>query len=164
MLGVVARNKTNQKGIHFERQIRIARSQRSVISSSCHNSGPVLPQSSLQKRFGKRFSDVRKELAMTNAQAAASISASQAYREKMFNLLANRDPLEVLAQTASAVADIVGKHSAAVLRTRPFEGKLTPNEIICHLTDSEWVYGDRPRLLLCEDDPTILGIKQDLWV
>src|SRR5260370_19807738 len=110
------KKQTIRKEFNFERQIRIARSQRAVISSSCHYSDPVLPQSSLQKRFGKRFSYVRKELAMTNAQAAASISASQAYREKMFNLLANRDPLEVLAQTASAVADIVGKHSAAVLR------------------------------------------------
>src|SRR5712671_3849023 len=101
---------------------------------------------------------------MTNAQAAASISASQAYREKMFNLLANRDPLEVLAQTASALADIVGKHSAAVLRTRPFEGKWTPNEIIGHLADGEWVYGYRLRLILSEDNPIILGMNQDLWV
>ena len=100
---------------------------------------------------------------MINAQAA-SISPSQAYREKMFNLLANRDPLEVLAQTTSTLADIVGKHSATVLRTRPFEGKWTPNEIIGHLTDSEWVYGYRLRLILCENDPTILGTNQDLWV
>jgi hypothetical protein len=101
---------------------------------------------------------------MTTTQAGLSMSASRAYREKMFSLLANRDPLEVLAQTASTLADIVGKHSATVLRTRPFEGKWTPNEIIGHLTDSEWVYGYRLRLILCEDDPTILGIKQDLWV
>jgi hypothetical protein len=101
---------------------------------------------------------------MSTAQAGASISDSQAYREKMFNLLANRDPLEVLAQTESTLADIVGKHSATVLRTRPFEGKWTPNEIIGHLTDSEWVYGYRLRLILCENDPIILGINQDLWV
>jgi hypothetical protein len=82
----------------------------------------------------------------------------------MFNLLANRDPLEVLAQTASTLDDIVGKHSATVLRTRPFEGKWTPNEVIGHLTDSEWVYGYRFRLILSENDPTILGTKQDLWV
>jgi hypothetical protein len=101
---------------------------------------------------------------MTNAQAGLSISASQAYREKIFNLLANRDPLEVLAQTAFTLADIVGKHSATVLRTRPFEGKWTPNEIIGHLTDSEWVYGYRLRLILSENDPAILGTQQDLWV
>ena len=101
---------------------------------------------------------------MTTAQAGLSMSASQAYREKMFNLLASRDPLEVLAQTASTLADIVAKHSATVLRTRPFEGKWTPNEVIGHLTDSEWVYGYRLRLILCENDPAILGTKQDLWV
>ena len=64
---------------------------------------------------------------MTSAQAGLWVSAPQAYREKMFNLLADRDPLEVLGQTASTLADIVAKHSAAVLRTRPFEGKWTPN-------------------------------------
>jgi DinB family protein len=40
----------------------------------------------------------------------------------------------------------------------------TPNEVIGHLTDSEWVYGYRLRLILCEDDPAILGTNQDLWV
>jgi len=101
---------------------------------------------------------------MTTAQAGLSMSASQAYREKMFNLLANRDPLEVLAQTASTLVDIVGKHSATILRNQPFEGKWTPNEIIGHLTDSEWVYGYRLRLILCENHPAILGTQQDLWV
>src|SRR6266404_8702613 len=101
---------------------------------------------------------------MTTAQAGLSMSASQAYREKMFSLLANRDPLQVMAQTACTLADIVGKDSATVLRTRPFEGKRTPNEIIGHLTDSEWVYGYRLRLILCEDEPAILGFRQDAWV
>lgn len=101
---------------------------------------------------------------MTTAQAGLWVSAPQAYREKIFNLLADRDPLEVLAQTASVLADIVDKHATTVLRTRPFEGKWTPNEVIGHLTDSEWVYGYRLRLILCEENPTILGINQDLWV
>jgi len=69
-----------------------------------------------------------------------------------------------LAQTTSTLADIVHKHSATVLRTRPFEGKWTPNEVIGHLADSEWVYAYRLRLILCDDNPTILGMNQDLWV
>ena len=101
---------------------------------------------------------------MSTAQTGPLVSAPQAYREKMFNLLGERNPLEVLAQTASTLADIVGKHSATVLRTRAFEGKWTPNEVIGHLTDSEWVYGYRLRLILSEDDPTILGTNQVLWV
>jgi DinB family protein len=97
-------------------------------------------------------------------QAGPGVSESQAFREKMFRLLGDRNPLEVLSQTASTLADIVRKHSATVLRTRPFEGKWTPKEIIGHLVDSEWVYGYRLRLMLCEDNPTILGMNQDLWV
>jgi hypothetical protein len=101
---------------------------------------------------------------MTPAQAGLSVSDPQAYREKMFKLLGDRNPLEVLAQTASTLAGMVRTHSATVLRTRPFEGKWTPNEVIGHLADSEWVYGYRLRLILCEDNPTILGMNQDLWV
>ena len=101
---------------------------------------------------------------MTTVQAGLSVSDPQAYREKLFKLLGDRNPLEVLAQTAATVADMVRQHSATVLRTRPFDGKWTPNEVIGHLADSEWVYGYRLRLILCEDHPTILGMNQDLWV
>ena len=92
------------------------------------------------------------------------MTPAQSYREKLFHLLADRDPLEVLGQTASTLADIVERNSAAVLRARPFEGKWTPNEIIGHLTDSEWVYGYRLRVILSEGDPAILGYRQDSWV
>jgi hypothetical protein len=101
---------------------------------------------------------------MTTAQTGFSISAAQSYREKIFKALGDRDPLQVMAQTASRLGDIVREHSAVVLRTRPFEGKWTPNEIIGHLVDSEWVYGYRLRLILSEDNPTILGTIQDSWV
>src|SRR5271163_2502640 len=101
---------------------------------------------------------------MITAKAGVGVSAAQAYREKMFSLVGERNPLEVMSQTASILSDIVHKHSAKVLRTRPFEGKWTPNEVIGHLTDSEWVDGYRLRLILGEDDPAILGTKQDSWV
>jgi hypothetical protein len=101
---------------------------------------------------------------MTTAQAGVWVSDPQAYRERLFKLLGDRNPLEVLAHTASTLADIVRTHPAAALRARPFEGKWTPNEIIGHLVDSEWVYGYRLRLILCEDNPPILGMNQDLWV
>ena len=101
---------------------------------------------------------------MTSTQAGLRVPDPRAYRERLFQLLGDRDPLAVLAGTASTLAAIVHGHSASVLRTRPFEGRWTPNEVIGHLADSEWVYGYRLRLMLCEDDPTILGTAQDLWV
>jgi hypothetical protein len=70
----------------------------------------------------------------------------------------------VMARTATKLAEIVREHSASVLRSRPLEGKWTPNEVIGHLVDSEWVYGYRLRLILSEDNPTILGTNQDSWV
>src|SRR3990172_11019437 len=87
-----------------------------------------------------------------------------AYRKKMEGLLADRDPIAVMAQTPDVLTKIVQQHSPKTMRTRPFPGKWTPNEVIGHLTDSEWVYGYRVRLILCEDKPTILGMDQDLWV
>src|SRR5499427_5830898 len=100
---------------------------------------------------------------MTNEQTEL-LASGQVYRDKMFKLLGDRSPLEVLAQTATTLADIVGRHPTPLLRARPFEKSWTPNEIIGHLTDSEWVYGYRLRLILCEDEPAILGIRQDAWV
>jgi hypothetical protein len=101
---------------------------------------------------------------MTPAQPGLEVSAPWTYREKLFSLLAGRDPIEVLGQTASTLADIVARHPAEVLRERAIQGRWTPNEIIGHLTDIEWVYGYRLRLILGEDEPAILGFKQDAWV
>ena len=101
---------------------------------------------------------------MTTMHAGLSVADPEGYRERLFTLLGDRDPLEVMSQTAFALAEIVRTNSGTVLRTRPFEGKWTPNEIIGHLADGEWVYGYRLRLILSEDNPAILGMNQDLWV
>ena len=101
---------------------------------------------------------------MSTTHPGILASGLEGYQEKMFDLAGDRNPLETLAQTASTLDDIVSKHPAAILRRRPSEGQWTPNEVIGHLTDSEWVYGYRLRLILCEDAPSILGTRQDLWV
>jgi hypothetical protein len=101
---------------------------------------------------------------MNTVQTQLSVSDPEAYREKLFALLGSRNPLDVLAQTASTLAGIVRTHPATALRTRPSEGQWTPNEIIGHLADGEWVYGYRLRLMVSEDNPAIVGTNQDLWV
>ena len=98
------------------------------------------------------------------AEAGFPVSDPQTYRDNLFELLGDQNPLEVLAQTASRLANIVRVHSVTVLRTRPFEGKWTPNEIVGHLVDGEWVYGYRLRLIVSENNPAIFGTTQDLWV
>jgi len=93
-----------------------------------------------------------------------SLTAAQAYRENLFALLGDHDPLDVLAQTPSRLDGVIRACTVNELRARAFEGKWTPNEIIGHLVDGEWVYGYRLRLVLCEDAATILGTTQDAWV
>jgi len=100
---------------------------------------------------------------MRPAQPGPEVWAPGTYREKLFQLRAGRDPIEVLGQTAFALADIAAGHPAEVLRGRAVPGQWTPNEIIGHLTDIEWVYGYRFRLILCEDEPAVLGFRQDAW-
>jgi len=101
---------------------------------------------------------------MTQAQPGLELSAPSTYREKLFSLLAGRDPIELLERTASALAGIVAGHPAEFLRARAIPGRWTPNEIIGHLADIEWVYGYRLRLMLCEEEPAIRGFRQDAWV
>lgn len=92
------------------------------------------------------------------------MTTAEAYRDRLFALVGDRDPVDVLSRTASALDDIARTHAAEELRRRPFADKWTPNEIIGHLVDGEWVYGYRLRLVLCEDAAAILGTHQDAWV
>jgi hypothetical protein len=101
---------------------------------------------------------------MRTAQSGLEVSSPSTYRENLSKLLAGRDPIEVLGQTASTLGDIVARYPAEILRGRAIQGTWTANEIIGHLSDIEWVYGYRVRLILCEDEPAILGFRQDAWV
>ena len=101
---------------------------------------------------------------MTQTNAGMWITDPAAYRKKLDDLLGDRDPIEVMSATADVLAAIADEHTPEQMRARPFEGKWTPNEVIGHLCDAEWIYGYRLRLILSEDTPTILGMDQDLWV
>ena len=95
---------------------------------------------------------------------APSIENPAEYVQKMQRLLGDRDPLAVLSATSDQLADIVRVHTPTQLRTRPFEGKWTPNEILGHLVDIEWVFGFRLRRVLCDLDAAIEGFDQARWV
>ena len=101
---------------------------------------------------------------MTTTTPGIWLTNPTAYRKKLSEFLASRDPLTVLAETPDVIDEIVGAHSTDVLRSRPYDGKWTPNEIIGHLLDTELVYGYRARLILSEDEPVLLGIDQERWV
>ncbi|UCE59480.1 MAG: DinB family protein [Phycisphaerales bacterium] len=91
-------------------------------------------------------------------------SDPHAYLAKITALVGQRDRLEVLSETADVLAEIAGRHSVEQMRSRPFEGKWTPNEVVGHLGDTEWVFGYRIRSILCEENPKLRAMNQELWV
>lgn len=102
---------------------------------------------------------------MTNSNSQGLwITDPAAYRKQMEALLQGREPLDVLAQTPSALAAVASSNTLEKLRARPFEGKWTPLEIIGHLADGELIYGYRVRMILTEERPAIAGMDQDRWV
>jgi hypothetical protein len=101
---------------------------------------------------------------MTTASDRLELLDPAGYRARLKTALDGRRPLDVLGETPGGLRGIVADRSADLLRQRPFADKWTPNEILSHLMDVEWVFGYRTRTMVCDDRPTLIGIDQDLWV
>ena len=101
---------------------------------------------------------------MSDASRGLWVTDPETYRREMFNLVGERDPLQIMSETPAALRQIVAARSLEKWHTRLLPGKWTPNEVIGHLVDTEFVYGFRMRLILCEDQPEILPMDQGRWV
>jgi uncharacterized damage-inducible protein DinB len=88
----------------------------------------------------------------------------EAYRQELLDLLADRDPLDVLAHTPRVIEERLKGIDESLLSTRPAEGAWSVKEILGHLGDGEWTYGYRMRMMLTHDAPEIAGYDQDAMV
>jgi hypothetical protein len=95
---------------------------------------------------------------------ADPVAEFEAYRQELLDLLADRDPLDVLADTPRTIEERLKGIDESVLSMRPGEGAWSVKEILGHLGDSEWVYGYRMRMMLSHDAPEIAGYDQDAMV
>ncbi len=88
-----------------------------------------------------------------------------AYLAEIIKTLGGRNPIEVFGQTPDKLRRIITEESVDVLRRRPYPDRWTwtPLEIIGHLLDAEWTIGWRTRAVLCDDEPTLIGMGQDKW-
>lgn len=101
---------------------------------------------------------------MTSPPDTSQRDEANRYRERLEALLGQRDPIAVLSETSTLLEQIISQHSVQVLRQRPFAGKWTPNEILGHLADTEWMYGHRLRIIVLENQSEVSGWNQDHWV
>ena len=86
-----------------------------------------------------------------------------AYVRALVDTLGDRDPLQVLRQTPTAVRAMCARLSDAQWRTPMAEGEWTALQVVGHLLDVEVVYGFRWRLILTEDRPAYPGYDEKRW-
>ena len=98
----------------------------------------------------------------TNPSNVAAEHAA-AYISAVLELLGDRDPLDVLRDTPSALRRAIDGLPEATLRLPERAGKWSIGQVLQHLADSDIVWAWRMRLILAQDRPTLTGYDQDLW-
>ena len=86
-----------------------------------------------------------------------------AYVRALVATLGDREPLEVLRQTPTAVRSMCGELTDAQWRIPMADGEWTALQVVGHLLDVDVVYGFRWRLILTEDRPSYPGYDEKRW-
>jgi uncharacterized damage-inducible protein DinB len=87
----------------------------------------------------------------------------QQYTQRILNTLGDRDPVSVLQETPTKLAELVKSQAADALKQRPAPGKWSVTEILAHLADTEMVLGFRVRLIVGQPGVPIQAFDQDVW-
>ena len=85
------------------------------------------------------------------------------YATAVLGLVGDRPPIDVLRDTAGALARAVATLTPQQVKTPEAPGKWSIAAVLRHLADTDVVWGWRMRLILAQDRPTITGFDQDMW-
>jgi len=86
-----------------------------------------------------------------------------AYVRALVATLGDREPLEVLRQTPTAVQAMCAGLTDAQWSTPMADGEWNALQVVGHLLDVDVVYGFRWRLVLTEDRPSYPGYDEKRW-
>ena len=95
--------------------------------------------------------------------AARSAEQAQAYTAAVLDLVGEKNPVDVLEQTPSALRRAVDGLSERQMGEPEAPGKWSVRQVLRHLADAELVWGYRLRMVLAQDRPPLTGYDQDLW-
>jgi hypothetical protein len=79
------------------------------------------------------------------------------------SFLGEKDPFRVIATTPHTLAAIVGRTDDVRLGRSPAPGKWSIREILCHLADTDLVFGFRLRQTVAESAHVIQPFDQSAW-
>lgn len=91
------------------------------------------------------------------------VAEAAEYQRLLLRFLGDRDPVEVQEQQADQVSRLI-EEAGPLVRTRPEPGEWSVQECAAHVLDAELVLAGRYRWILAQDEPTLIGYDQDLWV
>jgi hypothetical protein len=72
--------------------------------------------------------------------------------------------IEVYSRGAGLLRDAVHSTPESSWDATPIDGAWSIRQVVCHLADSEIVYGDRMKRVIAEDNPTLFEADPDLFV
>lgn len=95
--------------------------------------------------------------------AGANPEHVSVYVAALLELLGDRDPREVLGETAAQLRARTASLPHEVVSRPEAPGKWSAVAVIQHLADAELIWGWRSRLVLAHDKPVVTPYDQDLW-
>ncbi|MGZ5298567.1 MAG: DinB family protein [Actinomycetota bacterium] len=100
---------------------------------------------------------------MQNPASPDPITDPKGYQTHLLGLLGDDDPAAVQARTPASLRQLAAE-AGPHLTLRPEPHEWSAFECMAHITDAEIVMSGRYRFVLAQDEPTLMGYDQDLWV
>lgn len=91
------------------------------------------------------------------------VAEAAEYQRFILSQLGDDDPAVVQAETPEILRRLFDK-AGDRLRFQPAKGKWSVLQIAGHMLDGELVSSARYRWILAQDEPTLVGYDQDVWV
>jgi hypothetical protein len=89
--------------------------------------------------------------------------SSEDYKARLIGYVGDREPLEILSETAGVLRQLLGGVDPEVLVTPPAPGKWSIAEILAHLADDELILAYRMRAVLVDPGVEIISFDQNRW-
>jgi hypothetical protein len=102
-------------------------------------------------------------MSLSNPAGAAAAAGASAYVAALFELLGDRDPMDVLRTQSARLHRAVEGLTEAEWRRPEKPGKWSIVQVIQHQADTELVAGFRLRMVLSHERPPLAAFDQDLW-